>query len=102
MKERETGSEVCGLYHENEQLFTIKILELEWVLSLFEEETPRLKINKIMTYTVEMLINDYQLRLEQTQNLYNTIQEEELREVILIQLNIYNTILADLEQLQIK
>ena len=41
MKERETGSELLGLYHEKEQLFNTKILELEWVLSLFEEETPR-------------------------------------------------------------
>ena len=39
MKERDIGSELYGSYQEKEQLFTIKILELEWVLGLLETES---------------------------------------------------------------
>jgi hypothetical protein len=36
MKERDLGSETYGFYQEREQIFTVKILELEWVLSLLQ------------------------------------------------------------------
>ena len=39
MKERDMGSELYGSYQEKEQLFTIKILELEWVLGILETES---------------------------------------------------------------
>lgn len=38
-KEKEEGSELYGSYQEKEMLFTNKILELEWVLSLMETES---------------------------------------------------------------
>jgi hypothetical protein len=38
-KEMEEGSELYGSYQEKEQLFTYKILELEWVLSILETES---------------------------------------------------------------
>ena len=38
MKERDLGSESYGMYQEKEQIFTIKILELEWVLGIFAEK----------------------------------------------------------------
>lgn len=52
-----------------------------------------------MKYTIEMLINDYQLRLNQTQELYDRTLDAHLKDVIVIQLNIYSKILDDLEQL---
>ena len=38
MKERESGSTTYGFYQERELIFTVKILELEWVLSIFTEK----------------------------------------------------------------
>lgn len=52
-----------------------------------------------MKYTIEMLINDYQLRLNQTQELYERTLDICLKDVIIIQLNIYSKILKDLRQL---
>jgi len=52
-----------------------------------------------MKYTIEMLIYEYQLRLTQTQELYDITLDENLKDVISIQINIYSKIINDLEQL---
>jgi len=52
-----------------------------------------------MKYTIKMLIYEYQLRLTQTQELYDITLDENLKDVISIQINIYSKIINDLEQL---
>ena len=37
-KEKEEGSTLYGSYQEKEQIFTYKILELEWVLGIMENK----------------------------------------------------------------
>ena len=48
---------------------------------------------------LDRLINDYQLRLNQTQELYDKTINIQLKDMIEIQLNIYSIILNDLENL---
>jgi len=52
-----------------------------------------------MKYTIEMLIYEYQLCLTQTKELYDITLDENLKDVISIQINIYSKIINDLEQL---
>lgn len=38
-KEKEDGSPTYGYYQEQENIFTVKIMELEWVLNLFPADS---------------------------------------------------------------
>lgn len=52
-----------------------------------------------MENQLNKLIEDYQLRLNQTQKLYDRTVNLQFKNIIEIQLNIYNIILNDLENL---